>query len=377
MVTPDRDVELTKLEVGDTYTEVKVADDKRLPRGVREDDTYLPRHSDKGDLSRDEWMKLIRAQEKKMEARELKRAEKADPKGKAAAAPRGGRADADLSGPAEDQVDDAKVWLVIYRSGSGDLGVECDPPQDTGEMIVNGKSFKLFSRGGEELLVRGVELAQVEEMKKIFSYKQAVPEEQVKDVLILPVFFDAAEERYRTLQEAVPEYEEIDFDDYPLQGPRTMFRDLKQLRRTGQDFMMHHEAWVKKSGVRPADRSVYEHSSLCRALQLMMSYDQLNLPALASAEALNRRRALIEHAHSGRPDTPSYEGAEEFMGIKDTADGSLVDPALLQHTAKRQAAKAEIMKQSRLAAEERKAASKKGEGKGQKDKGAKDAPNNP
>ena len=61
MVTPDRDVELTKLEVGDTYTEVKVADDKRLPRGVREDDTYLPRHSDKGDLSRDEWMKLIRA----------------------------------------------------------------------------------------------------------------------------------------------------------------------------------------------------------------------------------------------------------------------------------------------------------------------------
>jgi hypothetical protein len=55
----------------------------------------------------------------------------------------------------------------------------------------------------------------------------------------------------------------------------------------------------------------------------------------------------------------------------------LVDPALLQHTAKRQAAKAEIMKQSRLAAEERKAASKKGEVKGQKENGAKDAPNNP
>ncbi|CAK9080024.1 unnamed protein product [Durusdinium trenchii] len=100
----------------------------------------------------------------------------------------------------------------------------------------------------------------------------------------------------------------------------------------------------------------------------MMVYDQLNLPGLAPAEALNRRRALIEHAHSGRPDTPSYEGAEDFMGIKDTADGSLVDPALLQFTAKRQAAKAEIMKQSRLAAEERKAAHKKGDGKGDKDK---------
>lgn len=87
---------------------------------------------------------------------------------------------------------------------------------------------------------------------------------------------------------------------------------------------------------------------------MMMVYDQLNLPSLASAEALNRRRALIEHAHQGRPDAPSYEASEEFMGIKDTTDGSLVDPALTQHAARRQAAKAEILKQTRLANEEKK-----------------------
>ena len=36
------------------------------------------------------------------------------------------------------------------------------------------------------------------------------------------------------------------------------------------------------------------------------------LGALASSEALNRRRTLIEHAHQGRPDAPSYEG---FGGV--------------------------------------------------------------
>ena len=74
----------------------------------------------------------------------------------------------------------------------------------------------------------------------------------------------------------------------------------------------------------------------------MLCYDQLNLGALASAEALNRRRSLIEVAHQGRPEAPSYEGAEEFLGLRESTDGSVIDPALTQHAAKRQAAKAEV-----------------------------------
>ena len=85
----------------------------------------------------------------------------------------------------------------------------------------------------------------------------------------------------------------------------------------------------------------------------MLCYDQLNLASLASAEALNRRRSLIEIAHQGRPDAPSYEAAEEYLGVGEAADGTIVDPALTQHAAKRQAAKAEVLKQNRLAAEEK------------------------
>ncbi|CAE7245347.1 UPF1 [Symbiodinium natans] len=81
----------------------------------------------------------------------------------------------------------------------------------------------------------------------------------------------------------------------------------------------------------------------------MVSYDQLNVPALASAEALNRRGALIEVARQERPEAPSYEAAEEIMGIREAGEGSVIDPALTQHTAKR------------LAAEERKRANRRGE----------------
>ena len=93
----------------------------------------------------------------------------------------------------------------------------------------------------------------------------------------------------------------------------------------------------------------------------MASYDQLNLPSLASAEGLNRRRALIEMAHQGRPEAPSYEGADEILGVREATDGTIVDPALTQHAARRQAAKAEILKQNRLAAEEERHAGRRNE----------------
>ena len=106
----------------------------------------------------------------------------------------------------------------------------------------------------------------------------------------------------------------------------------------------------------------------------MMCYDQLNLCGLASAEALNRRRTLIEHAHQGRPDAPSYEGAEDFMGVRDAADGSLIDPSLTSYSAKKQAGRAEVLKQNRLAAEERRLAKGPG-GKPGKNKEREDGAN--
>ena len=102
-------------------------------------------------------------------------------------------------------------------------------------------------------------------------------------------------------------------------------------------------------------RAVFaRRTALCWALNLRTSYDQLNMPALASAEALSRLRMLIEMAHQSRPEAPSYAGAEEVLGVRDTADGSVIDPALTAHGQKtgRQGRDLETAAPGRGAAEE-------------------------
>lgn len=360
MITPDRDVETATLTVGPVYSEVKRFSQGKLPAGVRERDTYLPKHSGDGNFSADEFRGFV-VQAERLYDEMGRRRRLTGRVAEAAAVPE--------APPPEDVDADAvdRMWLTVYASDGRGIGDELDLAAGAQQMIVGGKHFSMFTHDGRAVLCRGVLPEEVASVQRGLQVGAAVETREERDVRILPVTFDTAEERWRTVSEAVPDFEEVDFDDFPLQGPRTISHDTRQLRRLGLDFVQHHESWLKKSGVRASDRSVHEHSSVCRALNLMMCYDQLNMPAIAAAEALNRRRTLIEHAHQGRPDAPSYEGAEDFLGVRESSDGSIVDPALAAFAAKRQATKAEVMKQTRLAAEEKRL-SKKGDSKGGKGK---------
>ena len=165
---------------------------------------------------------------------------------------------------------DDLVWIVVYSSNGQGLGTQVSPPDGVEIMLVGGLSFKLYSKGGSVLLVRGVAPEEAGAVSELLKAGSGTVSAEDKDVRVLPVLFDTAEERWRTVAEAVADHEEIDFTDFPLQGPRTICRDARQLRRLGLDFVQHHEAWCRKSGVRSGDRSVHEHASLCRALNLMM-----------------------------------------------------------------------------------------------------------
>ena len=266
----------------------------------------------------------------------------------------------EVRGPDEGN-SEMEVWIVVYSSNRELIGSQVSSSSEVPTVRLGGQAYKIFAKDGQVLVVRGCSALEAPGVSQEVLPKTTAEPGGERDIRVLPVLFDTAEERWRTLSEALPDFEEVEFEDFPLQGPRTMYRDARQLRRLGMSFVQHHESWLKKSGVRVADRSVFEHASLCRVLDYMTSYDQLNLPALASAEALNRRRSLIEIAHQGRPEAPTYEAAEEIMGVREAVDGSVVDPALTQHAAKRQAAKAEVLKQTRLAAEERKHLRQRGE----------------
>ena len=92
---------------------------------------------------------------------------------------------------------------------------------------------------------------------------------------------------------------------------------------------------------------MHEHRCLSRALEYFTSCDQVVLPNLAGIEVLVRRRSLIEHAHAGRPEAPSYEGSEYLLGFRDNADGSIVDPAAVRYASERMGQDAKIEEQRR------------------------------
>ena len=237
----------------------------------------------------------------------------------------------------------AEAWVIVYSATGKDLGSQVTPPSMSQVVTLEGKHVRLYVEDGGVIMAQGCKAEEAPDVSRLTKGVSGGEAAEERDLRVLPIIFDSADEQWRTLSEAVLEYEELDFEDFPLQGPRTIYHDVRQLRRQGLDWLQHHESWLKKSGVRLTDRSVHEHSAICRVLNLMTSYDQLHL------------------AHQGRPEAPSYEGSEEIMGVKESADGALIDPALARHAARRQADRAEVMKQNRLAAEERRHARSRGD----------------
>ena len=157
------------------------------------------------------------------------------------------------------------------------------------------------------------------------------------------------------MEQCASEVTTPEFEDWPLDGSRDAAWALRATRRQSLTFLTHHNSWVQKSGIREGDRAVHEHGSICRALHYFASYDQVNFGALAGIEALIKRMELIEEAYRGRPAAPNYEGAEHWLGQRETLDGTLINPELWKHAASRLKEEADIQKERRKWVEEKQA----------------------
>ena len=210
VVTPDRDVQDTVLEVGKVYSEVQRMEVGRLPRGVHERGTYLAKHSEQGEFSTAELRDLaLEAREQGFGVAPSRRLEEKTPPFLVDAA------GAKQAAP-EPEVPLDKILMCVYSSSGKLLGEEVPPPPDAVTVKVAGKTLRIFSLAGDVLLCQYVDAHEVSSMSAFF--KKAVDKDQAVDLRVLPVLYDGAEERWRTLAEAVPEYEEVDFDDFPMSG---------------------------------------------------------------------------------------------------------------------------------------------------------------
>ena len=56
-----------------------------------------------------------------------------------------------------------------------------------------------------------------------------------------------------------------------------------------------HNTWKSNCKLQPSDNGVLEHESICKALELALEYDQLNLGELACLELLCRQLQMLQY----------------------------------------------------------------------------------
>ena len=89
-----------------------------------------------------------------------------------------------------------------------------------------------------------------------------------------------------------------------------------------------------------------------RILESMLTIDQMNVPALQSAELLIRRMMVIREAHKVSPSAPDYSSADIMMGWQYRRSAQAVVTAMASYVAIELKNEAAILKESRKAWEE-------------------------
>ncbi|CAK0909748.1 unnamed protein product [Prorocentrum cordatum] len=170
------------------------------------------------------------------------------------------------------------------------------------------------------------------------------------DAGVLPVLCDQTGQRLRAYTNAVGLLEEPRFEDFPVVGPRTTLWLCKFIRDQGSVPRTRTEKWMRDAHVPDNDRVKHEHGSLMEILETALTYDQLDVSALASFEILSRRIQLLEEACASNPKAPRFEGSEHFQGLGRKV--AAVAPLLTSRVALQLQGEAAIQKERRKGCDE-------------------------
>jgi hypothetical protein len=185
----------------------------------------------------------------------------------------------------------------------------------------------------------------------------------VEDARTLAVRRSKQGQRYRSLREAVEDGGQVEFDDFPIEGPRTVAWYLGEVAKTGHDPSSRHVTWKHENDVKDDQRIAEVHEALSEVLDLAITYDQLDCSNLAFAECAARRLQQIEHDQRRKTEAKKGHNHNEFyLGRSNRAGNNLMSPELQKFVASKASSEASILKEQRKAEEERALARKSDKG---------------
>ena len=152
--------------------------------------------------------------------------------------------------------------------------------------------------------------------------------------LHLHVDTDEQGTRFKEWRKVVSESQFYSYDDFPRKGPATVHHLLKHVGKYGGDPKLWLELWCRQKSISDQDRVKHELRCLMEVLYLGGTFDQLNMPVLASFETVARRVQSIVDAYSfGGNVAPDWGNAKLFTGYAGPDD--LVMPQLKTWAARR------------------------------------------
>ena len=271
----------------------------------------------------------------------------------------------------------AGIWVMAETAGSLKIGDSISPSADlvkigdTGLDVIAGKvrQIRWLTGGPAEkdafIEERGAFLRSEVDADGAID-DAATAQGPAEDVRTMSVKFGRDGSRRRTFRESLEEMEEVPFEDWPVDGPRTCQWVTRKISRLAEGPRAQHALWLQGSKIPDGDRAIHEDSVLAHILETAVTYDALNVNNLACMELVVRRRQLLAEAHVANPAAPSYEGGDYFHGAGRTASGAVIAPSLTSHVSDRLRGDAAIQKERRKIAESRtfQATRKPGKGAG-------------
>ena len=112
-----------------------------------------------------------------------------------------------------------------------------------------------------------------------------------------------------------------DSSDFPIFGIRAALEFHSSVARGQGNLLSYHSEWLRLSGVGKRTSAAHIHFSLCEALRLLHSWDQIDPSTTAIGEHLTRWAIQTELAVERNPAQPDYSGLDIVSGSSIQGDG--------------------------------------------------------
>ena len=135
------------------------------------------------------------------------------------------------------------------------------------------------------------------------------------DARTLPVERNSAGERFRTFRPVAETSSQIDFSDWPFDGPRTAAWLSREIGRTGMGPAAGHGQWKHENRLQDDDHHCRVHELLSELLEFFGCVDQLDVTNPAGLESLSRHLQYLEfEVKKMDAKKPSHDNSEYYLG---------------------------------------------------------------